>query len=348
MKTLRIVLLIVCFVAPQILKAQNPIFKKNGIKVVTLSNGKYNEFHDQDTIVEIGSALFNVKTGKIVGIKSNLLESLETKVSPETISRWMCIDPMAEEYSNWSPYVYVANNPLIFIDPDGQKIILANNSSQAMTNLSMIAATSKGGQRVNALIASNNNYTAKSIFWTRNAAYDPYGERGQARTMYYPGSVWMTSIEKGAASSMYVFGHEMNHAYDHAVGRYSESRKIRENRSVHFTNYLRSVYGDEDALRTSYSHPQVNSTFSENESAYNPNNEKITNFTQTLEVSAGGSDFLGFSFDKSENGEDAKTSYMISTTTESGQFIYAIYGSKKEYDAAVDRINNLNKKEDEK
>ncbi len=122
MKTLRIVLLIVCFVAPQILKAQNPIFKKNGIKVVTLSNGKYNEFHDQDTIVEIGSALFNVKTGKIVGIKSNLLESLETKVSPETISRWMCIDPMAEEYYSWSPYNYTTGNPIRFIDVMGMYV----------------------------------------------------------------------------------------------------------------------------------------------------------------------------------------------------------------------------------
>lgn len=122
MKTLRIVLLIVCFVAPQILKAQNPIFKKNGIKVVTLSNGKYNEFHDQDTIVEIGSALFNVKTGKIVGIKSNLLESLETKVSPEIISRWMCIDPMAEEYYSWSPYNYTTGNPIRFIDVMGMYV----------------------------------------------------------------------------------------------------------------------------------------------------------------------------------------------------------------------------------
>lgn len=36
-----------------------------------------------------------------------------------TIARWMAIDPLTEVTRRWSPYTYVYNNPLIFVDPDG-------------------------------------------------------------------------------------------------------------------------------------------------------------------------------------------------------------------------------------
>lgn len=38
------------------------------------------------------------------------------------LGRWHSIDPIAEKYYPISPYVYVANNPLKFVDPDGMRI----------------------------------------------------------------------------------------------------------------------------------------------------------------------------------------------------------------------------------
>ena len=35
------------------------------------------------------------------------------------IGRFSCIDPSADNYEAWTPYNYVANNPILLIDPIG-------------------------------------------------------------------------------------------------------------------------------------------------------------------------------------------------------------------------------------
>lgn len=101
--------------------AQNP-YESLGVKVepLTLSKGKYVEFFDKETIVQIGTVLFNTETNQVVAfLKTDTLYS-ESNLSPEIISRWLSPDPLASEFPSWSPYNYVNNNPIKLIDPDGK------------------------------------------------------------------------------------------------------------------------------------------------------------------------------------------------------------------------------------
>ena len=48
-----------------------------------------------------------------------------------TLRRWMTPDPLSEKYYGVSPYAFCNNNPVNFVDPDGEDIIISglNNSS---------------------------------------------------------------------------------------------------------------------------------------------------------------------------------------------------------------------------
>ena len=48
------------------------------------------------------------------------------RMDDQQIGRWHNADPKADKYYNLSPYNYVANNPMIYVDPDGQRIIFVN------------------------------------------------------------------------------------------------------------------------------------------------------------------------------------------------------------------------------
>jgi RHS repeat-associated protein len=111
--------------------AQNP-FAEYGYtpKIATLSQGKYTETFDNDTLVQIGSVLFNTRSKQIVAfVQTDTLYS-EATLEPDIVSRWLSPDPLADEYTSWSPYNYVMNNPIIYIDPDGRKVVFAQGVSE--------------------------------------------------------------------------------------------------------------------------------------------------------------------------------------------------------------------------
>lgn len=255
------------------------------------------------------------------------------------------VDPLAYKYHAISPYNYVNNSPTLLIDPDGNEIIVGNSTAATITKLAQIAATSRGNERLQKLMQSTNKYYTEAIFWTTSSGYDGRGDYGRARTIYFVESAWRPTVDKGANSSVYVLGHEMVHAYDHELtGASGEGdRRNRETNAVWFGNYLRSVYG-EDKMRTRYS--GLGLSFPSDPDRYNPKNEKVANFKTDFESQSGRIAAMGFSYTKSSEGEKEVTMYHIGLVNEEGKYIYAIYSSKEDYDAAVKRVQEYQKKEE--
>ena len=104
------------------IQAQDNPFAEFGYtpKVATLSQGQFNESFDNDSIVQIGSVLFNTKTKQIVAfVEYDTLYS-EATLEPDIVSRWMSPDPLAAKAPGWSPYRFAFCNPIMFVDPDGK------------------------------------------------------------------------------------------------------------------------------------------------------------------------------------------------------------------------------------
>lgn len=155
MKAVKILSFVLLFVSFLSVKADEYPWEKYGFKfkVVTLSNGKYQEFHDLEDVVEIGSVLYDTQTKQIVGfVEKDTLYS-EADLTPHIVSRWISPDPLTEEYPSWSPYNYVMNNPIVLVDPDGREprwgqLGTLNQIALEMTNA---AGTGSYSQQMDAL-----------------------------------------------------------------------------------------------------------------------------------------------------------------------------------------------------
>lgn len=120
MQTKSIFTAIICLLFSYITTAQthNPyksIGKKG--KVLTLTNGEYDEFFDEDSIQRIGSAFVNINTMKVV--KVQLTKEEKRQLDNSLVSRFLSVDPLTRSFPMLTPYQYASNTPIQAIDLDG-------------------------------------------------------------------------------------------------------------------------------------------------------------------------------------------------------------------------------------
>ncbi len=148
-------------------KKYNP-FESIGKKgeVLTAYGDKFIENFDTDSVQRIGSVLINIYQKRIVMLLD--ADSTFQKVSDNSsASRWYSVDPLAAKGKNisHSPYTFVFNNPINYIDPDGQdgiRVIDEKNKTvtiKAVYYVQSSATTYMDGKKERQL----SGYSAKEI-----------------------------------------------------------------------------------------------------------------------------------------------------------------------------------------
>jgi RHS repeat-associated protein len=81
------------------------------------------------------------------------------RIYDSRLGRWLSLDPLQAKYPMFSPYHFVANNPIVFIDPDGKVIVVATKDGQSQ----VLAILNKAfGEEGNNFCFDENNQLAYS------------------------------------------------------------------------------------------------------------------------------------------------------------------------------------------
>lgn len=117
------------------------------------------------------------------------------------IGRWFTPDAMAEKYYDQSTFVYTLNNPILFIDPDGNQVEMCCKELLKWANDYRKGAWSTVGNMAQGLVTSTYN-GIKSSVTEAGKVVDAYNEGGtSAAAKQYISSVYETSGAKSTVET---------------------------------------------------------------------------------------------------------------------------------------------------
>ena len=136
----------------------NPITSKG--RYATVSWGMFDERHEVKQTEQIGNTMFNTETKKITAFVST--KELYNGYDFDPVVFAWNIDPMYAKHPGMSPYHFAVNNPIIFIDPDGNTEYYFNGnkvgSDGKQNNLIGIVRNKDVAKSIKAAMKENGKY----------------------------------------------------------------------------------------------------------------------------------------------------------------------------------------------
>jgi hypothetical protein len=125
-------------------------FKKYGytVNVATASNGALEESFDNQPQEQIGTVVIDTRSRTIVNfVKRDTLlpDDRIGRMYDPALGRWWVVDRLAEKYYNMSPYNFVANNPILYVDPNGDSIAVREVNQGGIAGYKDVVNKGSGG-----------------------------------------------------------------------------------------------------------------------------------------------------------------------------------------------------------
>jgi len=147
------------------------------------------------------------------------------------LGRWMNIDPLAENYFPVSPYIYCANNPVRYIDPNGMEIkdpdkIVENYKkqlNQAITDINEFVKNNIISAEIGEMLIGANKSALNEISALEKSdqVYNVFSDKSSSEGgVSYDKATGEVKVGLGTNDKGLVY-HELGHAYQYEKGKTS-------------------------------------------------------------------------------------------------------------------------------
>jgi hypothetical protein len=127
-------------------------------RVVTLSNGLFEEMHPKQKIVKYGQTIFDTEKSKIVKFLDEDISSYQ--VDPVVFA--LSVDPLTKSYPWYTPYQFAGNMPVVAIDLDGLEPLIATDY-KTMEELNKVIKITYSKQVINSRVSAGKEIHSVNV-----------------------------------------------------------------------------------------------------------------------------------------------------------------------------------------